>query len=426
MLPCPNGKFQTHHSERGPQCLAQLRAQAECRRNAFVAGQTNAVELHIVEHDSQIQIRHSVEVKILHRSQQSAVLASRLSFVAILIFAGAAAYVVPRAADAIRGLHDPARVADYALSDKFDEALAGREIEAALAANDSDLAQSFVELAGDRDVKLDPSLVGRVASATAEAATVSHKARSFVRGFVTGEPEDMAAIAGTTLGDLFVIGDIRDALREGARFIAGQKADKVVLGLASAGIAITAASYVTFGAATPARAGLSLVKAARKAGSLGSELAENLGRIAGRASASETGAFERSGREIVKVDRHGGMLNFARDVGRVERAAGGRAAFDALKIAKEPGDMTRVAKLAEKEGSRTRAILKTAGRGAIALAAFALDASVWLLGALFAVLGFVSALKTATERTALRFFRYRRRKRNNQHLQPIAITLAHS
>jgi hypothetical protein len=331
---------------------------------------------------------------------------------------------VPRAAEAIGGLDDPARIADHALSGKFDEAVASREIDAALAANDTDLAQSLIDLAVDRDVKLDPSLVERVRSDAAEAATVSHKARNFARGFITGEPENMAALAGTAVGDLFVFGDIRDALREGARYVAGQKTDTLMLGLASAGIAITAASYVTFGAATPARAGLSLVKAARRAGSLGSELAVNLGRMTRRASLAETVTLERAGRVAVKVDRYGGLLNFTRDVGRVERAAGGRAAFDGLKIAKEPSDMTRVAKLAEKEGSRTRAILKIAGRGAIALAAFAFDASVWLLGALFVIFGLVSALKSATERTALRFFRYRRRKRSSQQTQPIAMALA--
>jgi hypothetical protein len=40
---------------------------------------------------------------------------------------------------------------------------------------------------------------------------------------------------------------------------------------------------------------------------------------------------------------------------RVEKA-GGRAALDGLKIAEQPRDMTRIARLAEKEGSRTRAI----------------------------------------------------------------------
>ncbi len=346
---------------------------------------------------------------------------------AVLLLALAAVYAVPRAIDAFYGLDDPSRVASRALDDTFDAAVAGREIEAALAANDADLAQSFVDLAATRNVAIDPVLQERVTSATAEAATARHKAKSFARGFITGEPDDMAALAGTAVGDLFVFGDIRDALREGKRLAAGEQADELVLGLAAAGIAITAGTYLTFGAVAPARAGLTLVKVARKTGSLGAELAGNIGRMvrqAGFSGASPVLAV-RAARDAVKVERAGGLLNLARGVGRVERAAGGRAALDGLKIAKEPADVTRVAKLAEKEGSRTRAILKLVGRGAITIAALAFDASVWLLGALFAVFGFVSALKSATERIALRYFRRRREKRKRKQMQPIAVALAH-
>lgn len=361
-------------------------------------------------------------------SQQSVTRVPRIgpALVAVALLAVAAAYVVPRAADALDGLDDPTRIANHALEDKFDAAVAQREIEAALVANDADLAQSFVDLAAGRHVALDPALVEKVKAASAEAATTRHKAQSFARGFITGEPDDMAALAGTTVGDLFVFGDIRDALREGTRLAMGQKADELVLGLASAGIAITAATYVTFGTAAPARAGLTVMKVARKTGSLGSELAGRLGRMVRQAGFSEPAVAARAGRDAVKVERAGGLLNFAHDVGRVQQAAGGRAAFDGLKIAKEPRDITRVAKLAEKEGSRTRAILKIAGRGAIMVAALALDASVWLLGALFALFSFVSALKSATERVALRFFRRRREKRGRAQMQPIAAALAHS
>ena len=82
-------------------------------------------------------------------SQQSATPVPRIgpALVAVAVLAAAAAYVVPRAADALDGLDDPARIANHALDDKFDAAVAQREIEAALAANDADLAQSFVDLA---------------------------------------------------------------------------------------------------------------------------------------------------------------------------------------------------------------------------------------------------------------------------------------
>ena len=340
-----------------------------------------------------------------------------ITLLAVALFAAAATYAVPRAADAISGLDDPARVASGALDGAFDAMTARREIEAALAAQDPELAQSVIDLAGARHVAIDPALAEKVAAATAEAATMRHRAKSFARGLVTGEPQDMASLAGTTLGDLFVFGDIRDALREGTRYVRGEQVDRLVLGLAATGIAITAGTYATFGAATPARAGLTLVKAARKTGRLGAEFTESLGRMARQYSFP---AVARAARDTAKVERAGGLLHLVRDVGRVEKAAGGRAALDALKIAKEPSDITRVAKLAEKEGSRTRAILKIAGRSAITLAALAFDASLWLLGALFAVLGFISALKGVVERTALRIFRRRRERRMRRAMQQIA------
>ncbi len=363
------------------------------------------------------------------------------SLIAVFVIAAGfgAAYALPRAVAALGDLNDPARIANHALDGRFDAGVAQREIEAALAARDADLARSFVDLAGDRRVPIDPSVVQKVNAATSDAATTRHKAESFARGLITGEPDDMAALAGAALGDLFVFGDIRDALREGKRLATGEQADELVLGLACVGIAITAGTYATFGAAAPARVGLTLAKAARKTGSLTTEFAASLAPLVRRAvdwrplrgaatnvSLARSALAERAAREAVKVERAGGLLQLAGDVGRVERAAGGRAALDGLRIAKEPRDVTRVAKLAEKEGSRTRAILKVAGRGAITIAAFAFDAAVWLLGAMFAVLGFVSALKNATERAALRFFRRRRERRRRRESQTFAAAAARS
>ena len=344
-----------------------------------------------------------------------------IALLAAASLAAAAVYAVPRAADAVAILDDPARIAGRALDDTFDAETAQREIEAALAVHDVELAQSVIDLARARHVTIDPALAEIVAAETAEAATMRDRAKSFARGFVTGEPQDMASLAGTTLGDLLVFGDIRDALREGTRYVRGEQVDKLVLGLAATGIAITAGTYATFGAATPARAGLTLVKAARKTGRLGAEFTESLGRMVRQTSFPSAA---RAVREAAKVERAGGLLHLVRDVGRVEKAAGGRAALDALTIAKEPRDISRIAKLAEKEGSRTRAILKVAGRGAIIIAALAFDASLWLLWATITVFGFVSALKSAVERTTLQILRRRRERRMRRAMQQIAAVPA--
>ena len=153
--------------------------------------------------------------------------------------------------------HDPVAVADYMLDHAFNAEVAQREIGQALDAGDADLAQSFLELARDRQVAIDPALATRVAAASAAATGVTHTAGSFARGLVTGEPTDLAGLAGTAVGDLFVFGDIRDAVREGSRYASGETYDQLVLGLACVGLAITAGTYATAGIGAPVRIGLS-------------------------------------------------------------------------------------------------------------------------------------------------------------------------
>jgi hypothetical protein len=348
---------------------------------------------------------------------------SRLRLAPVLaalgLFAALAAFMTPRGFDALALFaiqDDPAAIASRALDERFDSAAANREIAAALTAKDADLAQSFVDLAAERHVAIDPQLAADVTAARAQLASVRGQAASFTRGLITGEPSNGAALAGTALGDLFVFGDVRDLTREGIHAGRGEAVDKLVVGLAAAGVAITAGTYLTLGVAAPLRAGLTLIKAAVRTGRLSVELAASLGRLLRRAVAggAEPLAAVRATRELVKVERAGGLMRFIGDVGRVESKAGTQAALDGLKIAESPAEMSRLAKLAEKEGSKTRAILKLLGRDAIALAAATIDLAMWMLGALTGVLSFVAALKGATERVTSYILRHRKAVRRRQ------------
>ena len=307
-------------------------------------------------------------------------------------FALAATFAVPAGIKAYDAAvtDDPAAIADRALDRSFNQEIAEREIGAALAADDSDLAQSFVELAADRSVAVDPALADRVKAAQVKDATLTHTAGRFVQGLWTGEPVDVASLAGTAFGDLFVFGDIRDAAREGTRYLTGQKADPWILGLAGVGLAITAGTYATLGAGAPARAGATLFKVARRTGSLNPAL------------------VTRVARDVIKVEEAGGLAELAGNVGRVESKAGTGAALESLKVAETPEDVSRFARLATAKGGKTRAIIKLLGRGAIILAASTLTLANWLLWAAFLLLGFASSCKAAAERMTLAL--YPRRK----------------
>jgi hypothetical protein len=325
---------------------------------------------------------------------------------------------------------DPAALAERKLDRAFNAEIAAREIEAALAANDPDLAHSFVELARDRSVTLAPGLEAKVDAAVKDANGALATAGNFTRGLIVGEPDDLVSLAGTALGDLFVFGDIRDAIREGSRMAQGQEADHLILGLAAVGIAVTAGTYASVGTAAPARMGLSLVKAARKTGRISSRMAESVTRSLRSAvdtqalrkafsasSLADPALAVRAAREAVKVEKADDLFRLARDVGTVQGKAGTRAALDGLKIADNPRQMARVAKLAEKQGGKTRATLKLLGRGAIALTVAAFDLSLWVLWAVLTLFGFVASMKGAVERATWRSLQKRKVRRAKRELE---------
>lgn len=364
---------------------------------------------------------------------RAALVRMRLLMIAAAICGTAAVALLPTAIESgwlLIVQDDPAALADRKLARGFSSEAATREIEAALAADDAELARSFVELARDRNVAVAPELTAKVDAAVEKASGALKTAETFTRGLIVGEPDDLVSLAGTALGDLFVFGDIRDAVREGSRLAAGQEADRLILGLAAVGIAVTAGTYVSLGTGAPARMGLSLVKAARKTGRISSRMAESvtrslrsvvdwgaLGKAINGTSLANPAMAVRAAREAVKIEKADDLFRLTRDVGSVQAKAGTRAALDGLKISDSPREMARVAKLAEKEGGKTRAILKFLGRGAIALTVAAFDLSLWVLWAVLTVFGFISAAKGAVERATWRGLQRRKVRRAKMELE---------
>jgi hypothetical protein len=326
------------------------------------------------------------------------------------------AQVAPHARQAgavLAAKDDPAALSEL----KLDEALANNDrlvqdnIEAALKAGDADLADSFVALARDRNIALPDDLLSRVSDSVKSENSSSHFAKRFATGLVTGNADDVASLSGTVAGDLFVIGDIRDVVREGKHLAMGEDTDRLVLGLATAGLAVTAATYVSAGGAAPVRAGLTLVKDARKVGRLGEGLAAWAGRSAREVvdtpmlqNAVAKGSVFRPGETMsaikaaFRVEKAGALVRLGKDVTRVAEKTGTRGAMDTLRIAEGPKDVARAARLAEAQGGKTRAIMKVLGRGALLLVGGAFDLTLWLFGAALTLFGLLSSIKATTER----------------------------
>jgi hypothetical protein len=356
---------------------------------------------------------------------------SRISWaLAVMTVSGAALAVLwPHARDAgatLAAQDDPPQLSDLQLNSALrnNQIVVAEHIEAALAANDAGLAGSFVDLAREKNISLPSELCQRVSDAVEEENSSSHFAKRFANGLVTGNADDVGSLSGTIAGDLIVFGDIRDVAREGKHLVMGEDTDRLVLGLAAAGLAVTAATYVSVGGAAPVRAGLTLVKDARKVGRLGEGLTEWAGRSARELvdtpmlqHAVASGSVMRPGQTVSAIraafhaEKAGALVRFAKDVGRVSEKAGARGALDTLRIAEGPQDVARAARLAESKGGQTRAILKILGRGALLLAAGAFDLSLWVFGALFALFGFLASIKATTEHLTQSWLNHKKARR---------------
>ncbi|MFG1200948.1 hypothetical protein V5F29_00950 [Xanthobacter aminoxidans] len=334
---------------------------------------------------------------------------------------GGAPWLVPVAKESaklIAARDDPAALADLGLRD-FTGEDAARAIAAALAEDDTALATSYLALADARHLAVPPDLRKQVEAANGTTAQALHSAKAFGMGFVTGQPTDLAGLAGAATSDLMVWGDIRDAGREGLKMARGEEPDQLILGLSAVGIAVTAGTYATVGASLPVRMGISLVKVAKRTGRLSAGLLRSFTRAAResvdfvalrRLLSGATAVDGAAVKSVVRTDRLATLTRMLDDTARIDAKAGTRAALEGLKVAEGGRDLSRVARLADAKGVQTLAILKTLGRGAITITSLLFHLIWWGFLAVFYLFALVSSFNSFCVACARRTWRHKRRR----------------
>lgn len=298
----------------------------------------------------------------------------------VLICGAAAAHFAPEAYDGWLRLSAPdhASLVDVQLEKELTAARFSQEIDAALAAGDDELVQSFVDLGAARGFGLSGMQRERLAAMRAQSGPRS--VHEFAEGFVHGGVGSAAGMAGALVGDLSGYGDARDLWHEVQRLSRGEEADHVVMGVATAGLALSAAAWSSLGAALPARGGLTLVKSAQKAGKLSRPLVTALSATAAATIDRDalTASFKAASRLDVdaaraaagKAMRPGAFDAFraiGADASTLYRRLGARGTTQVFAIAADEKELRAATSLAAARGGRTRAILATLGRGALSV-----------------------------------------------------------
>jgi hypothetical protein len=316
---------------------------------------------------------------------------------ALMIAGGHMAAPVEHAWEHEQAAGDLVTETDLRLQEALTSQRLDAELDAALKAEDEDLAQSLIELAADHGLPVDER--HRQALADLKAHETSRGLRDFVDGFLSGGHDSGASLTGAVTADVTGYGDLRDLVVEGRKVVRGEPADQLTVGLAAAGLALSVATWTSLGAALPARSGLSLVKASQRAGRLSKPLATALAGTAAKAldrEALQTTLTSASRLELAgarqsaaRILRPAAMTEF-RQIGDATATlytrTGQRGARQALALAQSPQELRNAARLATIKGTKARGIFAVLGRGALTVAGLSMAALGWLatfLGWLF-------------------------------------------
>lgn len=270
---------------------------------------------------------------------------------------------------------DPVRLSDLRLSEIVTPERIGKEIDGAVASEDEELADSLVALAQERDVSVDTKRFAAIEQL--KRAALSRRVRNFGSGFVSGDGEDGAAVAGALAGDLVGYGDLRDLWREGEKFYRGEPYDEIVVGLAVLGLGASAATVSSLGLAGPARGGLTMAKAAKKLGRLSRGLTDVFRKVAteavdstamrkafGAARRLDLSGTRKMASEAVRPAALDDVRRIGGDLGTILGKSGQRGALKAVNLAEDACEVGRAARIAERFGPKTMAVFTLLGRSA--------------------------------------------------------------
>ncbi len=240
--------------------------------------------------------------------------------------AGAAGRLARMQLDALPGMDFAAEVRHLREARRYGEAAA--IAEAALAAEADPQRRAAIER--ERDL------------AAAEASSALRRARDVGMGALSGQGDSIESLVGAVAADMLVVGDVRDILLQGGKWVADGETDEVILALSAVGLATTVAPQVDWAP--------SVLKAAKRMGALTKGLSEHIVRA-------------------VRAGRMEDLRPLLENVGSLSRRASPGGAARILRLADSPEDVATLARFVERaegmgKGSGVLALHVTGAEGA--------------------------------------------------------------
>ena len=236
-----------------------------------------------------------------------------------------------------------------------------------------DDVEMYTNLANYLDVNLTQTTRDEIASHNDFISKSIRNTKEFGSGFISGKGESAVGISGSMLSDMTVVGDLRDLSKEGTKFINDEKYDKIILGLATVGIGLSASQLLSAGSTTPLKVGASVVKVAKKTGKLSKNFLNVISSKLSKAvdmkllknidfsSISSIKKIKPTIAKSLKLDAVNKLF------GNINKLKKNTSLFDTvtlLKYADNEKDLKKLVKVSSKYKKNTKGVLKVLGKGA--------------------------------------------------------------
>jgi hypothetical protein len=251
-----------------------------------------------------------------------------------------------------------------------------QQITRAIAEDNPEDARMYLALADTFGYQLSQDFEAPLAGLENPLNSTLRETGRFIDGFLEGQADSGAGVAGAITADFTVVGDVRDLKEQYDLYAQGQEVSELIVTLAGVGVGLTAATVMSAGSAAPAKSGVSALKIAGRSGKLTPKLQKMLLRQ-GR-SVFDYPLFLRTVKSEQSIDgvRRAAVRAYnpqamsalgetAQQVNNVRRSTSMLDTISLLRYVENADDLRRLEKVSAQYGSITRGILRLAGKGAI-------------------------------------------------------------
>ena len=278
-------------------------------------------------------------------------------------------------------------------------------IEEALNQDNIDDAKSYIGIANYLNVPIKSELKSKVEKQDSPIASTIRGAKEFASGFITGKSKSAASLGGSVVSDFTVVGDLRDSYKEGSKYLQGQDYDKFLLNISLIGLAITASTYVSFGATAPIKTGEAIVKTAYKSGKLTKGFIKILDKkfsksidlkLVKNVDFSSFSKFKNSSKAVVKSINPKPFKTLFKQLNRIKNNTSYIDSVKLLKYANNEKDLAKIVKVSDKYRDNTVAVFKVLGKRVLRTGKVAVKYTskfiLNIIGFVFSVLGFLATI----------------------------------